>query len=196
MNSEVSEEIWAWLGIAAGPPFAPYELAVYLADLIDIVRQWNLEEPGFIATLSIHVDDVAVTMEAPAGTPGLAEATARLAKRLAEHIKSIGMRLDLGDKAFVLASEASLLRRAKRLLGVLGGVATVGVRKLGVDYGMCKAGRKVCSVRRARLASGVRRFRRLRGMKVDKKGVRVVAAGIIPHVAYGLSLSMHPPRAR
>ena len=188
LNSEVSDEIWARLGIAAGSPFAPYELAVHLADLVDMVRQWNLEEPLFRATLSIHVDDVAITMEALVDTPGLAEAMARLAKRLADHIKAIGMRLDLGDKAFVLASDPGLLRRSKRLLGELGGVAAVGVRKLGVDYGMCSAGRKFCQVRRGRLASGVRRFGRLRAMKLHKKGTRVVAAGIIPHVAYGLSL--------
>ena len=64
LNKEVSKEIRSGRGIAAGSPFAPYELAVYLDGLIDIVRLWNLEQisrkTGLQATLSIHVDDISV----------------------------------------------------------------------------------------------------------------------------------------
>ncbi len=44
LNTEVSRRIYAHRGIAAGSPYAPYELAVHLVGLIEIVRQWNAVE--------------------------------------------------------------------------------------------------------------------------------------------------------
>ena len=44
LNREVSKEIRSGRGIAAGSPFAPYELAVYLDGLIDMARSWNEEQ--------------------------------------------------------------------------------------------------------------------------------------------------------
>ena len=77
------------------------------------------------------------------------------------HIQSIGMKLDLGDKAFALASDAGLLRQLKHQLGELGGSAVHSVRKLGVDYALSDKGRKIAAVRRERLRSGLRRYKRL-----------------------------------
>ena len=111
-------------GIAAGSPYAPYELAVHLVGLVDIIRRW-----------SIHVDDVSVMLEGP-DRAALVDAAGRLARALEVHISAIGMRLDLGDKAFALASDGALVKRLQRELGELGGCAVESVRKLGVDYAL------------------------------------------------------------
>ncbi len=62
LNREASHEILSSRGIAAGSPFAPYELTVYLEGLIVLVRTWNemhgKRKTGMKAVLSIHVDDV------------------------------------------------------------------------------------------------------------------------------------------
>ena len=52
------------------------------------------------------------------------------------------MRLDLGDKAFLMASNEALLAACRKEMGVLGGVAAQSVRKLGVDYAVSKRGEK------------------------------------------------------
>ncbi len=64
LNREVSPKIRPSRAIAAGSPFAPYELPVYLEGLIVSVRHWNEEQcrlkTGLKAVLSIDVDDISV----------------------------------------------------------------------------------------------------------------------------------------
>ncbi len=55
---------------------------------------------------------------------------------MAAHVQINGMQLDLGDKAFAVASDAGLLRRLKNQFDELGGSAVHLVRKLGVDYAL------------------------------------------------------------
>ncbi len=80
-----------------------------------------------------HVDAVSVMLQG-ADKAALLEAAGRLASIMAEHIQSIGTKLDLGDKAFALAIDAGLL-------GELGGSAVLSVRKLWVDYALSDKGR-------------------------------------------------------
>ena len=116
MNREVSKEIRSGRGIAAGSPFAPYELAVYLDGLIGIVRAWNAQQSGIKsglrATLSIHVDDISVCISGT-NSRAIAHAAGSLARSLAAHVTELGMKLDLGDKAFLMASSDDLLVAAK-----------------------------------------------------------------------------------
>ena len=186
LNREVSAEIRAQRGIAAGSPFAPYELAVHLDGLVDLVRHWNtLEECK--ACLSIHVDDVSVLMEGE-DPDTLVEAAGRLARHMDRHISELGMKLDLGDKAFVLASDETLLTKATKELGTLGGSAVVSVRKLGVDYGISGKGRKVRKVLRSRLISGCGRFAKIRRFGLVRQCPRLVMAGLIPLMSFGAEL--------
>ncbi len=112
LNREVSREIRSGRGIAAGSPFAPYELAVYLGGLIDIVRQWNGEQLsaqiGLRASPSVHVDDISVCISGKRAT-ALVRAAGKLARALAAHVEQLGMKPDLGDKAFLKASSYALL---------------------------------------------------------------------------------------
>ena len=100
LNREVSREIKSGRGIAAGSPFAPYELAVYLDGLINIVRQWNVEQSrtrsGLKATLSIHVDDILVCISGTCAR-ALVRAAGSLARTLVAHVDQLGMKLDFGD---------------------------------------------------------------------------------------------------
>jgi hypothetical protein len=86
LNREVSKEIRSGRGIAAGSPFAPYELAVYLEGLIGIVRAWNAQQisikSGLKATLSIHVDDISVCISGT-NSRAIAHAAGSLARSLA-----------------------------------------------------------------------------------------------------------------
>ena len=111
-------------------------MAVYLDGLIDIVRLWNLEQisrkTGLQATLSIHVDDISVCISGTCAK-AIVRAAGYLARSLAAHVDQLGMKLDLGDKAFLMASSNELLVAAKVAMGVLGGSAVQAVRKLGVD---------------------------------------------------------------
>ena len=84
----------------------------------------------------------------------IAHAAGSLARSLAAHVTSLGMKLDLGDKAFLMASSGDLLVAAKAAMGVLGGSAVQAVRKLGVDYAISVRGKKNRKVRAARAASG------------------------------------------
>jgi hypothetical protein len=117
LNREVSKEIRSGRGIAAGSPFAPYELAVYLEGLIEIVRAWNAQQvcvkSGLKATLSIHVDDISVCISGK-NSRAIAQAAGALARTLSAHVTGLGMKLDLGDKAFLMASSDDLLVAAKR----------------------------------------------------------------------------------
>ncbi len=187
LNAEVSRRIFPHRVIAAGSPYAPYELAVHLVGLIDVVRRWN-ETEGVAAHLPTHVDNVSVVLQGQ--DRGLAlEVAGRLAALLAAHVASTGMKLDLGDKAFALASDASLLRQLKGQLGVLGGSALHSVRELGADYALSDQGRKIAAVRWERLRSGLRRYKRLKRLGCLGVGTEVVASGGIPHVSYGSALS-------
>ena len=42
LNSEVSKSLKSRRGIAPGSPYAPYELALHLGRLIDLVRAWKV----------------------------------------------------------------------------------------------------------------------------------------------------------
>ena len=90
LNREVSPVIRAGRGVAAGSPYGPYELAVYVAGIIGIVREGNrINNPkGLHATLSVHVDDISVSIAGKNG-PSLVRASGELARELNEHIKSL-----------------------------------------------------------------------------------------------------------
>ena len=96
LNREVSPVIRAGRGVAAGSLYGPYELAVYVAGIIVIVRDWNrINNPkGLHATLSIHVDDISVSITGRNG-PALVRASGELARELNDHINELGMKLDL-----------------------------------------------------------------------------------------------------
>ncbi len=114
LNQDVSQECWSSRGIAAGSLFAPYELIMYLDGLFVIVGHWSSEQVRLNSrVLSIHVDDISVCRS---GTDKcmLASAAGSLARSIAHHCTMLGARLDLGDKAFVLASEADCCRLPKR----------------------------------------------------------------------------------
>ncbi len=66
---------------------------------------------------------------------------------MAQHVTMVGMKLDLADKAFVLASDEELLQAAKLVKGVQAGSAVHSVRKLGVDCAISNKGRKNHKVR-------------------------------------------------
>ena len=101
------------------------------------------------------------------------------------------MKLDLGDKAFLMASSDDLLVAAKAAMGILGGSAVQAVRKLGVDYAISARGKKNRKVRAARAASGRARWRRLCKLGLKNQGTRLVYAGILPHSTFGAAL--HAP---
>ena len=58
LNKELSSVIKSHRGVAAGSPFAPYELMVAIFGIVSIVRSW--ETPGVGHSLSVHVDDIAL----------------------------------------------------------------------------------------------------------------------------------------
>ena len=109
-----------------------------------------------------------------------AHAAGSLARSLAAHVTGLGMKLDLGDKAFLMASSGDLLVAAKAAMGELGGSAVQAVRKLGVDYAISVRGKKNRKVRAARAASGRARWRRLCKLGLKNQGTRLVYAGILP----------------
>lgn len=90
LNREISQEIKSGRGVAAGSPYGPYELAVYLDGLIHIVRGWNKvhNAKGMHATQSIHVDDISVCISGKNG-PALARASGELARKLAFHVEGL-----------------------------------------------------------------------------------------------------------
>ncbi len=59
---------------------------------------------------------------------------------MAAHANNLGMKLDLGDKAFVVASDDALLKGVARVIGVLAGSAAQAVSKFGVDCAISKRG--------------------------------------------------------
>ncbi len=66
LTTEVSRMLLSHRGIAAGSPYAPYELALQVAGVIDLVRAWNVAgKPK--AFLSIHEDDISVMLECAYG---------------------------------------------------------------------------------------------------------------------------------
>ncbi len=121
----------------------------------------------------------------------LVQAAVRLARKLAQNIDELGMKLDLGDKASALASDEELLHAAKNIMRVLAGSAVHPVRKLGVHYAISKRGKKILKVRQARFKSGSQTWRRLCKLGLRNHGTRVVYAGILPHTSFGAAL--HTP---
>ncbi len=109
----------------------PDELAVHLVGLSDIVRRRS-ETEEVQAHLPSYVDDVSAMPQGSDKAMVFKDA-GRLASLAADHIQSVGTRLDLGGKEFALASEAVLLRQLKNQLGELGGSAvhSVGRGSLG-----------------------------------------------------------------
>jgi hypothetical protein len=104
------------------------------------------------------------------------------------------MKLDLADKAFVLASDAGLLKAFQARMGIMGGTATDSVRKLGVDYALSASGSARSHVRSKRLKRRVARWRRLCKAGLRNHGARVVYSGILPHMLFGAGL--HKPSAQ
>jgi hypothetical protein len=192
LNREVSQEIKSGRGVAAGSPYGPYELAVYVDGLIHIVREWNKvhKAEGMHATLSIHVDDISVCISGKNG-PALVRASGELARKLAFHVEGLGMKLDLGDKAFLMASTEALLVECKKAMGDLGGTMVQAVRKLGVDYAISARGKKNRKARMARQVSGKARWKKMCKMGLQNQGTRLVCAGILPHTTFGAAL--HAP---
>ena len=187
LNTEVSRTLKSHRGIAPGSPYAPYELALHLGRLIDLVRAWNVG-PNTYITLSVHVDDIALMIQGLVNFE-IVQTAKGLAEAMASHIEdTLGMKLDLGDKAFLLSSHEFLLQLARKALGRLGGTAIDTVRKLGVDYSLSKKARKVRLIRDKRLKSGKKRWNNLVRLKLRKQGARVVHAGIIPHATFGAEL--------
>ncbi len=76
------------------------------------------------------------------------------------------MKLDLCERAFALASDQVLLRMLKRQLGVVAGSAVSSVRRMGLSA----TGRELAAVRRERLRSGLRRYRRLKTLGCVRVG--------------------------
>ncbi len=87
---------------------------------------------GLEAGPSIRVDDISVCLSG-ANRRRLSGAAGILARTMAHHVASLGMKLDLGGKALVLASDEELLKAAKEAMRVLAGSLVHAVRKLGVD---------------------------------------------------------------
>ena len=193
LNTEVSRTLKSHRGIAPGSPYAPYELALHLGRLIDLVRAWEVG-PNTYITLSVHVDDIALMIEGLVNLDIIKTASG-LATAMAYHIEdTLGMKLDLGDKAFLLSSHEFLLQLARKALGRLGGTAIDTVRKLGVDYSLSRKAKKVRLVRDKRLKSGKKRWSNLVRLRLRKQGARVVHAGIIPHATFGAELYAPAPK--
>ncbi len=121
----------------------------------------------------------------------MARAAGSLSKTLAKHVEELGMKLDLGDKAFLLASSEHLLQAAMKAMGILGGTMVQAVRKLGVDYAISDRGKKNRKVRNARIMSGKGRWAKLCKMGLKNQGTRLVYAGILPPSTFGAAL--HAP---
>ncbi len=68
------------------------------------------------STLSVHVDDISVCISGSCAK-AIVCAAGYLAKSLAAHVNLLGMKLDLGNKAFLMASSNELLVAAKWLWG-------------------------------------------------------------------------------
>ena len=108
---------------------------------------------------------------------------------MAHHVENVlGMKLDSGDKAFLLASQQLRLELARKALGRLAGTAVDTVRKLGVDYSLQKNERKLTVIRAERLTSGKKRWGTLVKLELKRQGAIVVHAGIVPHVTFGAEL--------
>ncbi len=188
LDTEVSGSLASHRGIAPGSPSAPYELAVYLAGLSEIVAAYRASIEGMRIVLSVHVDDIALTVAGPS-TEEVVHHSSQLAEALANHIEGeLSMCLDLKDKAFTMASDTSTLRGVMGALGRLAGQAADSIKRLGVDHAIQAGAWKLAGNRKKRYGSGKARFTRLRACRLVRQGSRVVYAGIVPHITYGAEL--------
>ncbi len=121
----------AVLGLAAGSPFATYELAAITIVIFDEMCKLHRG-----SSITVMVDDVSLELEDEDEELLLAEfvkAARRVAQGLLEHHL-------LPDKAFTLASSFRLVRAAAAALGD-GSEYGASVRRLGVDHAL-EASRK------------------------------------------------------
>ena len=102
-----------------------------------MVRAWSKEQEelgtGLRAALAMHVDGISVCITG-AQDMILVQGGLQLATRMAVFLTQLGMKLDLMDKAFALASEPALVAQLHAAMGELGGKANKSVRNVGVEY--------------------------------------------------------------
>ena len=170
-----------WL--AAGSAGAPYELAVLL---LPIIREHQRLRPS--VRLSIHVDDITQEVD---GTDqekvihDIVESARFLASRIEGQAS---LPIDKGDKAFVLASHNEIAGQIQDRLGSLAGKCVTEVKRLGVDHTHRMRKKGVRQTTKKRFESGKQRVRRLLRIRQKAVSPKIFAAGIKPHVLYGIEL--------
>ena len=113
-------------GVAAGSPFAPYELCLMLLPVIVKVREAKLG-----VQLSIHMDDIMVSAQCEQDV-----AISRVSKAAAliqASVEELGFVLER-SKGFCLASSDGMGKALQEALGVEGGALVDSVKRLGVDH--------------------------------------------------------------
>lgn len=183
IDGVVGKGIYFTKGVAAGSPFAPFELALVVPPTI--VR---LRVNGIPLALSIHVDDFMISAT---GT-GEDQVISRMIEEAAmvyDETSSVGLVVERA-KGFVLGSSRRLAARLYEVMGQFGGEAVDSVKRLGVDRWWDPKGRSR-PVFAGRFGSGRKRAKRLRGLVkwTEGSGIRAFMAGVAPHATYGSELA-------
>ncbi len=181
-----SHEVWPRRGIAAGSPFAPYELVLYLAEAIS--RQ-VASCPQ--VTLSVHVDDILQTARGKTSQ----EVATMLAESAAVMYDAIvndrQMVIDVAKKGFLIGSSREVVQDVWAALGPkFAGRVCGNIRRLGVDHWLGKKKGGSLGIRKGRFKSGGQRMGRLLSLrkKAGVSGSKVFTMGVVPHVLYGNEL--------
>jgi hypothetical protein len=169
--------LYADRGIAAGSAFAANELTALMLPSVAAHRTLHPR-----VTLSIHVDDIAMTAR------GKSQEVVDNLTNAAEHMYNelevnLAMPIDIEDKGYVLSSCPKTMNKLRKKLGFKSGNTADVVKKLGIDFTLNYTVKQPTADKR--IISAKSRMAKLKRLRKYGSIGRIFQAGVKPHALYG-----------